>query len=287
MRKSHKARHNLTQNMNYQTFDPHPALRDFVKCYWILQVPAEPAPQKQKAIADGYIEMIFHLADDVLSYTEDEGYTVQPRAMILGHPVKPFFFEPTGVVDTFSIRFRPYGFANLIDRPLKELTDKVLPLEEVFGEVFTQEALLLITEADNTQSRIMAIEKLLLERISPQETIDHVIKTTIDAMMTSKGNYSIDALAQDNHTYRRQLERKFARHIGISPKQLGKVIRLQTALRMLLNQPGDKLYRIAYDAEYYDQAHFTRDFKEFTGTTPKAFFQDASMEVATLMYAEE
>ena len=273
--------------MNYQTFNPQPALQDFVKCYWILQVPPESDPQKQRAIADGYIEMIFHLADDVRSYTEDEGYALQPRAMILGHPVKPFFFEPTGAVDTFSVRFRPYGFANLIDRPLCDLTDKVLPLGELFGAEFSQRAVHTITRAADTRERIMAIEHLLLEKVNTQETIDHVIKNTIDTIVASKGNSTINILTKDNDTYRRQLERKFARQIGLSPKQLGKIVRLQTALRMLLNRSGDKLYNIAYDAEYYDQAHFIRDFKEFIGTTPKAFFKDTSMEVATLMYAEE
>ena len=133
--------------MNYQTFAPHADLSDFVKCYWTLEVPAEPNPEKQRAIADGYIEMIFHLADDVKSYTDEQGYTLQPRAMILGHPVKPFFFEPTGNVDTFAVRFFPYGLANIIGRPLKDLTDKVLPLHQVFDKNFSLKATLQINQA--------------------------------------------------------------------------------------------------------------------------------------------
>lgn len=273
--------------MIYQTFKPHPDLQGFIKCYWILQVPAEPNPQKQKAIADGYIEMIFHLADDVRTYTEDKGYTIQPRAMILSHPVKPFFFEPTGTVDTFSVRFHPYGFSNLIDLPLKEITDKVLPLEELFGQEFAHQAIHLITQAESTQSRIAVIESLLFKRITTPQTVNHIIKNTIDTMMISKGSPSINVLTKENNTFRRQLERKFTQHIGLSPKQIGKVIRFQTALHMLLNQPEEKSSRIAYDAEYYDQAHFIRDFKQFTGLTPKSFFEAPSMKVASLMYAEE
>ncbi|WP_262497039.1 DUF6597 domain-containing transcriptional factor [Capnocytophaga canimorsus] len=41
--------------MNYQTFAPHKDLSDFIKCYWTLEVPAEPNPEKQRAIADGYV----------------------------------------------------------------------------------------------------------------------------------------------------------------------------------------------------------------------------------------
>ena len=83
---------------------------------------------------------------------------------------------------------------------------------------------------------------------------------------------------------RRQLERKFAKQIGISPKQLGKVIRLQTALKMLLNKKAESLTDIAYESEYYDQAHFIKDFKEFTGTSPKEFLGNENMTLSTLFY---
>ena len=273
--------------MKYQTFAPHPDLSDFVKCYWTLEVPIEINPEKQRAIADGYIEMIFHLADDVKSYTDEEGYTLQPRSMILGHPIKPFFFEPTGNVDTFAVRFRPYGLANLIKKPIKELTDKVLPLNEVFDEDFSQKATQQINQAINTRQRITVIEKLLFEKFNQKETLDYIVKNTIDALIASNGNSSVNTLLKNNVSQRRQLERKFTDKIGLSPKQLGKVIRLQTALRRLLNHPSEKLYHIAYDSDYYDQAHFIRDFKESTGISPKTFWQDKSMEVASFIYSKD
>jgi transcriptional regulator GlxA family with amidase domain len=83
---------------------------------------------------------------------------------------------------------------------------------------------------------------------------------------------------------RRQLERKFKKHIGVSPKQLGKVIRLQTALKMLLNEETESLTHIAYESEYYDQAHFIKDFKEFTGTNPKDFLGNENMSLSALFY---
>lgn len=273
--------------MNYQTFAPHKDLSDFIKCYWTLEVPAEPNPEKQRAIADGYIEMIFHLAEDVKSYTDEQGYALQPRAMILGHTIKPFFFEPTGNVDTFAVKFFPYGLANIIQCPLKDLTDKVLPLHQIFDKNFSQKATLQINQVTNTQQRISVIESLLFEMLSQKKISDCIVKNTIDMLFATKGNSSVSSLLKETPNYQRQLQRKFSQKIGLTPKQLGKIIRLQTALRMLLNNPTDKLYHIAYDADYYDQAHFIRDFKEFTGICPKTFWKDTSMEVASLMYAKE
>ena len=53
---------------------------------------------------------------------------------------------------------------------------------------------------------------------------------------------------------------------------------------MLLNEKGDNLTNIAYESEYYDQAHFIKDFKEFTGTNPKRFLDNKEMALSSLFY---
>lgn len=70
--------------------------------------------------------------------------------------------------------------------------------------------------------------------------------------------------------------------IGISPKQLSKVIRLQAALKLLINRE-ESLTHIAYEGNYYDQSHFIKDFKEFTGVRPSDFWRK-SMMLSSLLY---
>jgi transcriptional regulator GlxA family with amidase domain len=70
-----------------------------------------------------------------------------------------------------------------------------------------------------------------------------------------------------------RLERKFLKQVGLSPKQLGKVIRLQTALKMVLNQQSESLTKIAYESEYYDQAHFIKDFQGIHGNQSEGVFK--------------
>lgn len=105
--------------------------------------------------------------------------------------------------------------------------------------------------------------------------------------MLSRGSTTINTILKEDLSKRRQLERKFLKQVGMSPKQLGKVIRLQTALRMLLNQQSESLTNIAYESEYYDQAHFIKDFKEFTGISPKDFLGDDKMLLSSLFYSKD
>jgi hypothetical protein len=277
----------MEDNLKYQTFQPHQNLGSLIKCYWTLEVPAQGDYQKQLIIPDGCIEMFFILGDDVKRYTTEDKFIVQPREMVLGQITEPFFIEPTGYVNSFAVRFYPYGFANFVSIPIKKLANKETPLKILFGEKPAQELGQKIKQAADTNKRIKIVETFLLNKLKDKATIDTIVKTTVDALLLTKGSTPINSILKNDLSKRRQIERKFFKKVGISPKKLGKVIRLQAALKMLLNRPSENLTKVAYDNEYYDQAHFTKDFKEFTGTTPKEFLQDGKMILSSLIYKKD
>ncbi|MDY8135394.1 helix-turn-helix domain-containing protein [Aquimarina sp. 2201CG5-10] len=270
--------------MNYQTFQPHPDLESLISCYWTLEVPATDDAQKQRIIPDGTIEMAFILGDDIKRYTSKDNFILQPRSMVLGQTIDPFYIEPTGYVNTFAIRFYPYGFANFATVPIKTLANKETPIKKLFGEKIASKLEEEIIQATDTKQRIEIIEQFLLKKLSEQSTVDNIVRTTVDTLLSTKGNTSISDILKGDLSKRRQLERKFVKQIGISPKQLGKVIRLQGALKMLLNNEGESLTNIAYENEYYDQAHFIKDFKEFTGVSPSAFLENENMTLSSIFY---
>ena len=270
--------------MNYQTYQPHPDLASLVNYYWTLEVSAEAGSQKQRIIPDGCIEMAFILGDDIKRYIAEDAFILQPRAMVLGQRTEPFYIEPVGYVDTFAVSFYPYGFANFITEPIKNLANKETPIAHLFGEATAKELERKILQATKTEQRIAIIEAFLFEQLKGKTTIDTIVKTTIDTLLSTKGSTPINKILRQDLAKRRQLERKFAKQIGISPKQLGKVIRLQTAVKILLNEEAESLTRIAYESEYYDQAHFIKDFKEFTGISPKEFLGNENMALSSLFY---
>src|SRR5687768_753010 len=149
--------------MNYQTFQPHPDLESLIKCYWTLEVAAEKDAQRQRIIPDGCIEMIFILGDDIKRYTSGDEFIIQPREMVLGQITEPFFIEPTGYVNSFAVRFYPYGFANFVPTPIKKLANKETPIELLFGEKPSKELRQKIIRATDTKKRIEIIEDFLLD----------------------------------------------------------------------------------------------------------------------------
>lgn len=259
--------------MHYQTFEPSEKLKSVVKCYWTLESPKEMKTQRQTIVADGCMEMIFHYGDFYRQYLDKVKSIIQPRAFVIGQLSQPLEIEPTGVTGIFSVRFHPGGFLPFTTTPLKELENTALDLEKLFaasGAQLEQK----ILNAASTEERMHHIESFLLNRLTDTETIDRVIKSTVETILTANGQLSVTELAEQINLSRRQLERKFSSSIGLSPKQLSKTVRLQATLKMLLNKEFTSLTSLAYEGEYYDQAHFIKDFKEFTGITPKEFYRD-------------
>lgn len=271
--------------MNYQTFEPNQDLTAFIRCYWTLESPKEETPEKQTIVPDGCMEMIFHYGDLYKQYLDNGNSIIQPRCFVIGQLTRPLDIKPTGETGIFSIRFHPEGFLPFTTFPIKEMENTAVSLEKLFGkdgEKIEQQ----IINANSTSDRIKLIEIFLLNRLTDIENIDRIVKSTVETIITANGQLSIDELSRQTNLNRRQLLRKFSSAIGLSPKQLSRTIRLQSALKMLLNDQFSNLAELAYENEYYDQAHFIKDFKEFTGSTPKEFY-GTHLKISSLFYGTD
>lgn len=271
--------------MYYQTFEPSEDLAAFVKCYWTLESPKEDILEKQTIVPDGCLEMIFHHGDLYAQYTEEGNRIIQPRCFVFGQLSRPLEIEPTGVTGIFSVRFHPNGFLPFATLSIKKMENTAVSLERLFGKQGLEMEQQVLS-ANSTLERIQVIEIFLLNRLNDSETADRIVKSTIETILTANGQLSIDKLSKQANINRRQLERKFSSTIGLSPKQLSKTIRLQVALKMLLNKKFTSLTALAYENEFYDQAHFIKDFKEFTGFTPKEFYGN-NLKMTSLFHGTE
>jgi AraC-like DNA-binding protein len=271
--------------MEYRTYEPSGDLRALIKCYWTLESPKAEQPERQTIVPDGCMEMIFHYGDVYRQYSDAGNSIIQPRCFVFGQLTCPLEIEPTGITGIFSVRFRPDGFFPFSSAPIKGMENRAVPLEELFGPAGT-ELQRRVLAAKASQERIDIIETFLGARLTDTATIDRIVAATVDTIVTLNGRMSVEELSGRMRINRRQLERRFASTIGLSPKQLSRTIRLQSTLRMMLSDSSPNLTAVAHDSDYYDQAHFNKDFKDLTGLAPKEFF-GSSMQLSSLFYRPE
>jgi AraC-like DNA-binding protein len=272
--------------MNYQVYSPSAKLQSFVKCFWTLDddTVAED-PVKQRVLPDGCIEMIFHYGDPYRQYFEDGSSIIQPRSFVFGQITTYIEIAPTGITGLVAARFLPDGLRPFLEIPVSSLANKAVAIEDVFGEKGKQLEENVIATTNNSE-QIKLIESFLLSGLTDPKTINTITKDCVDIIFQTQGQLDVIELAGKLKINRRNMERKFVEVIGMSPKQLSRVVRLQTTLKMLDQKNFSSLTSLAYESGYYDQAHFIKDFKEFTGISPKLFFSE-NLKLASLFASGE
>ncbi|MDR0207510.1 MAG: helix-turn-helix domain-containing protein [Bacteroidales bacterium] len=88
------------------------------------------------------------------------------------------------------------------------------------------------------------------------------------------GNINVNQMASEACLSRKQFERIFAEHIGISPKKYLKIIRFQSAIFQKQQNNNLNMTELSYESGYFDQSHFINDFKSLSGLTPKQYFAE-------------
>jgi len=259
--------------MQHQIFEPSQDLKPFVKCYWTLESEKENTPERNTIVPDGCMKLIFHYGDPYKHHREDGSSQLLPRFFLIGQLTRPYEVEPMGVTGTFFVCFHPNGFLPFTTQPIKEMENEAISLEQLFGPI-GKETAQQVLEVNSTVDRIRLIENFLLQRLTDAQNVDQIVVSTVETILSANGKISVADLSNQYNVNRRKLLRKYSSSIGLSPKQLSKTIRLQATLKTLLNNKKVKLTDLAYENDFYDQAHFIKDFKEFTGQTPREFYGD-------------
>lgn len=265
--------------LNPKIYEPNIELSEFVKRYWTLDGAKENIPLKNTIVPDGTMKLIFHYGDTYKHHSQNGEIIILPKSFLIGQLTKPYVVEPVGVTGSFVVQFKPNGFLPFTSIPIKKMENTAVPLHIIFGENGIKLANQIIN-ANATSERIQIVEAFLLHKLADRKNTDSIVKSTIETIFNTNGHFSVNEFSKNNNISRRQLARKFSSTIGLSPKQLAKTIRIQTTLKKLLNEENLSLTDLAYENEYFDQAHFIKEFKEFTGLTPKEFFgEDLKMSL--------
>lgn len=171
---------------------------------------------------------------------------------------------------TVLVYFRETGAAAFFKEPLHELFRESVGLDHflLHSELLIFEEQL--CDAKTDAGRIRLTEAFLLSRLR-RTAPDPLAAEAVRLIHLYKGDVRIRELAEQLHISQSPLEKRFRQAVGASPKKFASIVRL----RYLLNHydPDGSTAEMGYEAGFYDQAHFIRTFREFTGETPEVFFR--------------
>ena len=173
------------------------------------------------------------------------------------------------------VRFRPGGAARFFAEPLNEIFGATLALDELVRRPALDRLQGQVVDAANDAERAAALEAFLTARLRPTPP-DPVVDAAVRALEESHGALPISTLARRLAVSQDPLEKRFRRAVGATPKQLAKLLRVRHALATW--RPGVSLTRLAVDAGYFDQSHFSREVRAVTGQPPGQLLRTARVD---------
>ncbi len=250
---------------SYREALPAPSLRRFIECYWFLQAPEDAQSNAEPILPDGCMELVLNLGAPFQRCHEDGRVEPQPSRMLVGQMDHAVTVRAGGPVDVVGVRFHPSGAHPLFRFSMGSLANRLVPLAEAVDLPD------FLAGKTRIQERKRALDANLVPRFERSMQSDTGFERAIASVVEAEGRIGVDGLAQDMGIGPRQLERMFRERVGIGPKRFARILRFQSVFRRsrLL---ALRWAELALDCGYYDQAHFIRDFRSFTGTSPGALF---------------
>jgi len=236
--------------LTYREHAPPPELAGAVRSFWTLRGDGHgdgASATPDRILPDGAFELVFHLGDPFVR----DG-VAQPRAMLVGEIRRPTLVHATANADVIGVSFHVGAAAEFFAMPMRELSDQILPLEDVFGSA--------VAEATAFGFQSGGFAAALLKRRRPENAL---AKAAVRIIRARGGNVRMRELSALLGPSERTIARGFDDCVGMPPKVFARLMRFHA----LLAHPDR-------DAGYVDDSHLIHDFREFSGTTPAQFRQE-------------
>lgn len=255
----------------YRLLKPNQDLAPWIQNYWMLTpAPGGQADVEVDVYVDARADLVFNFGSPyfrrVLGREEEEYRSSNLDAQRR----RPIRIRQTGEVAIVGVRFYAGGLAPFLRIDAKRITDRTPPPEEALDPSVraVEEALGRSIGSAESTARILDGFFLGTRRLSP--AVEDFRKLITELESNAAGE-KIETLCGFQALTPRSADRLFARYLGLSPKLYARIVRFQSALRFLMRDPGIGLAEVGLRFGYFDQSHFVKDFKAFTGGVPRGY----------------
>lgn len=249
-----------------ETFLPCPALQPYITVFHSIE--SHGTLLENRVLPGTGIALAFRFGGQVA-----DGYgrqqTIIPEASLAGlrQSARLISYQPHS--GTIVALLREGMATAFFCEPLYEVKDLTLSLDNFFAPSEIARVQEQLYGAHNHRMRITLLERFLLGKLRPHAP-DPVAVHAVKAIRQAEGRLPAAELASAMCLSQDAFEKRFRRAVGLSPKPFADIVRLHALIDAY--RPHLSIQRLALAGGYFDQAHFNRAFKRFTGLPPRQFF---------------
>jgi AraC-like DNA-binding protein len=249
---------------------PSQPLRRFIEHYWfVADATTEPVDLRIEVFVDLRADLIFNFGAPYRRQVIGGSVREIAHSTFDAQRLVPIRIEQHGRVRVEGVRFKLGGAAPFTNTHLAECSGATPPPADIFGAAARRLEADLRAEPDPDAAAALLDAFFLdrLARIGP----DQRFVRALDLLRDSAGGAPLDDVADTAGVSLRHLERLFSQHLGFPPRTVARVLRFQRALTSLMQDPQVSLGELAVTPGYFDQAHFIKEFAQFSGGVPRGY----------------
>ena len=252
---------------------PEKQLSPYVALIWVFESSfGVPLADSRIIVPDGRAKIIVPYRNSLCAAVNTRLLNAKEHQIFLvGIQRSPTTIGSTATdTGTIGVELTPKGLYHFFHLSMHEITNRMVSFEELFGP---QGARLqnMVGDAEDPQEKIVLLQTALTHLLQKNEKEYSLLDHTLDILAQTHGMIRVQELEAHIGYTRRYLDLLFKEHVGVSPKSLASILRFQEVYQVWMQQKSPTLFRNHWPAYYYDQSHFIKEFKRFTGFTPQQY----------------
>ena len=273
--------------MRLQNIEPHPLLKNYIEKMWLFESSGKmPAKDLKLVVPNGHIKLSVAFQNGIVAHVNGKSFTSKEQNISLTGLINvPVILdvEEDIATGTIVVEFNPQGAYRFFQISFNDIKNQIHPLTDILGTVAKQ----LEEQISNIQSiedKVNLLQQFLLKQFTLQLE-DSIFEYCVAKITSSKGKITVSELEKKTGYSSRWLNIKFADKLGVSPKNLSTIIRFNQYYNAVANNKEMDFMQNAFYDHYYDQSHFLKEFKRFTGLSHSGF-ENTTNDFGKLFYKE-
>jgi len=256
--------------IQFRHIEPHFLLKDYIEKMWVFESSGRmPFNDLKLVVPNGNLKLTVSYQNGIVAALNEKTFASKEHDITLTGLVDvPVILDVDEDVatETIGIEFNPKGAYRFFHFALNDIQNQIYSLSDLLGKIGRQ----LIEQINNTTSRqqkMGLLQQFLLRQLSLRRE-DSIFEYCVEKITASKGTIAIKELERKTGYSSRWLNSKFNDKIGVSPKIICSIIRFKQYYQAWIKGDKKSFFRNDFYGLYYDQSHFIKDFKRFTGLPP-------------------
>ena len=250
--------------MRLQLHDIIPKLSPYVKMVCTMDCEDDADTRHIRVLPDTCVELFVNYSREPVAMIEGE---LHHKSIVTFRMSRPMDVQMRKGAGCIAICFYPGMAYQFFHIPMNLLSDRTVALSDLWDGLAAELEDKLAGLCSN-EDRVKAVQKYLIQQLASDRR-DLQVDYCLNQVRRSSTSISVGRLSAEIGLSQRQLLRSFQERIGLSPKEYLRVSRFTHSLQYLKRYPHISLTEVACQSGYYDQSHFIRDYKEYTGYSPR------------------